>query len=266
MSHASNRWPGRFFVGLGRALYIGPAFDTTLHAHHAIQVCVALDRPFRLRCPPRVSWTRYGGVVIGTDHPHELATGGHAVALFYIEPEGEDGRTLGAATPGAPVRLPDRLVMALRGIIAERVIAERVNAELDPAGASRLFADVMERVAFTATPRRPLDPRVAAAVRALRSAQGTYPASCDQARTLGVSASRLRHLFAEQIGMSFRRYTLWLRLNAAIDEVLHGASITTAAHAAGFADSAHLSRTFRRMFGIVPSAAPQIRRLLPVAR
>jgi AraC-like DNA-binding protein len=29
-----------------------------------------------------------------------------------------------------------------------------------------------------------------------------------------------------------------------------GAALTEAAHGAGFADSAHLSRTFRRMFGI----------------
>ncbi len=102
------------------------------------------------------------------------------------------------------------------------------------------------------TSGRPLDPRITAAVRALRSAGGSYPTSRDLARTVGLSASRLRHLFAEQIGMSFRRYTLWLRLNAVLDELLEGASLTTGAHAAGFADSAHLSRTFRRMFGIVP--------------
>jgi AraC-like DNA-binding protein len=32
-----------------------------------------------------------------------------------------------------------------------------------------------------------------------------------------------------------------------------GASLSTAAHAAGYADSAHLTRTSRRMFGIPPS-------------
>ena len=34
---------------------------------------------------------------------------------------------------------------------------------------------------------------------------------------------------------------------------MRGASLTEAAHLAGFADSAHLSRTFRAMFGVAPS-------------
>ena len=34
---------------------------------------------------------------------------------------------------------------------------------------------------------------------------------------------------------------------------MRGANLTEAAHLAGFADSAHLSRTFRAMFGVAPS-------------
>jgi AraC-like DNA-binding protein len=70
---------------------------------------------------------------------------------------------------------------------------------------------------------------------------------------IGLSESRFIHLFKEQVGIPFRRYLLWLRLVEAIELVLDGVSLTTAAHTAGFADSAHLSRTFRRMFGITPS-------------
>lgn len=262
MPRPSHRWPGQFFVDLGRALYVGPAFDTDLHAHHAIQVCVGLDGTFRLRCQPRGSWRRYAGVVIAPDHPHELATGGHAVALFYVEPESDDGRTLDPAPSQTAVKvLPGHLVAALRA-----VIARRAGSELEPSGATRLFDEVMDRLGITANSGRPLDPRIRATIWALRRADGDYPTSRDLAASAGLSASRLRHMFAEQIGMTFRRYILWLRLYAVLEARLAGASLTTAAHAAGFADSAHLSRTFRRMFGIVPSAAPRITRLLPVAR
>ena len=70
---------------------------------------------------------------------------------------------------------------------------------------------------------------------------------------IGLSQSRLIHLFKDQVGIPFRRYLLWLRLVEAIVLVLDGVSLTTAAHTAGFADSAHLSRTFKRMFGVTPS-------------
>jgi AraC family transcriptional regulator len=47
---------------------------------------------------------------------------------------------------------------------------------------------------------------------------------------------------------------LWTRLNEAIQIAMAGRSWTEASHAAGFADSAHLTRTFRRMFGMNPAA------------
>jgi AraC-like DNA-binding protein len=70
------------------------------------------------------------------------------------------------------------------------------------------------------------------------------------AAAVGVSVSRLTHLFTEQVGIPLRRYVLWLRLRMAITEVLAGADLTDAAHSAGFADSAHLTRTCRDMFGL----------------
>lgn len=72
---------------------------------------------------------------------------------------------------------------------------------------------------------------------------------------LGVSVSRFTHVFSESVGMPFRSYILWLRLQAALDSLVTRRSLTRAAHDAGFADAAHLSRIFRRMFGIAPSVA-----------
>ena len=73
------------------------------------------------------------------------------------------------------------------------------------------------------------------------------------AAQLGLSASRLTHLFTEQVGIPLRRYVLWSRLRAAITRVQAGDDLTGAAHGAGFADSAHLTRTTREMFGLPPS-------------
>ncbi|WP_435070034.1 helix-turn-helix transcriptional regulator [Amycolatopsis thermoflava] len=70
----------------------------------------------------------------------------------------------------------------------------------------------------------------------------------------GISASRLGHLFRDEIGLPFRAYVRWARLQRAIEHARTGATLTDAAHAAGFADSAHLTRVCHDMFGLAPSA------------
>ena len=69
-----------------------------------------------------------------------------------------------------------------------------------------------------------------------------------------LSPGRFRHLFAAQTGMGLRPYILWRRLLRVWELAMSGESFSAAAHAAGFADSAHLTRTSRRMFGVPPSA------------
>ena len=73
----------------------------------------------------------------------------------------------------------------------------------------------------------------------------------------GLSASRFSHLFTQSVGIPFRRYLLWLRLQRAAGALLTGQSITSATYGAGFSDAAHLSRTFRRMLGTSPSEIVQ---------
>jgi AraC-like DNA-binding protein len=68
-----------------------------------------------------------------------------------------------------------------------------------------------------------------------------------------LSESRFSHLFTEHVRVPVRRYLLWLRLRDALHLLSRGGSLTETAHEAGFADSAHLTRTFRTSLGIAPS-------------
>lgn len=70
------------------------------------------------------------------------------------------------------------------------------------------------------------------------------------AEELALSESRFLHLFKDQMGIAWRPYLLWRRLICAVKLIITGKSATHAAYRAGFADSAHLSRTFKSMFGI----------------
>lgn len=75
------------------------------------------------------------------------------------------------------------------------------------------------------------------------------------ARAVGLSDSRFRHVFAAAWGIPFRRYVLWRRLRLAVAALRDGANATAAAHAAGFADQAHFSRTLKTMFGVTATQA-----------
>jgi AraC-like DNA-binding protein len=109
---------------------------------------------------------------------------------------------------------------------------------------------------------RPLEPRIERALAVLRDAPDRHMSAGDLSRAVGLSSSRLAHLFRQHAGLPVRRYLLWLRLADALREIMRGTSLTHAAHTAGFADSAHLTRTFRRMFGLAPSVlVPSARRL-----
>ena len=72
------------------------------------------------------------------------------------------------------------------------------------------------------------------------------------AASVRLSPSRFLHLFTTSVGVPLRPYVLWLRLQCGARELARGKSVAESAHAAGFSDAAHFSRTFRRMIGATP--------------
>jgi AraC family transcriptional regulator len=97
------------------------------------------------------------------------------------------------------------------------------------------------------------DERILRAVKYINEHLAEPITLADVARVAFLSPSRFRHLFAEQTGMRLREYVLWRRFVTVWELRMKGSSLSEAAHAAGFADSAHLARTSRRMIGIPPS-------------
>ncbi|MGF1681957.1 helix-turn-helix transcriptional regulator [Photobacterium minamisatsumaniensis] len=80
----------------------------------------------------------------------------------------------------------------------------------------------------------------------------------DVAQKLSLSESRFLHLFSKELGIPWRPYLLWCRMICAVRAILNGEPATDAAHMAGFSDSAHLSRTFRKTFGMTIRQAKTI--------
>jgi len=75
------------------------------------------------------------------------------------------------------------------------------------------------------------------------------------AERLQMERTRALRLFKAATGQTFRRFKQWSGLQHAARKIASGELVRTAAMDAGFADTAHLSRTFRMSFGLTPSEA-----------
>lgn len=217
--------------------------DARFHAHHAIQITISLSGA--LTMASRTTIVHAPAIAVAADVPHRFEAHG-LLAFIFVEPESSTGRALHqmlfAARPLTAIDA-DMLMPHIAPLYAT-FDAEMSARELLEAGRA-----VVERLA-PAGPARLPDARIQ---RVIDHAAAHLDGSLGHAATAAgvhLSPSRLRHLFVEQTGLAFKTYQLWLRLVRAIEVYAEGKSLTEAAHQAGFADSAHFSRTFKRTFGL----------------
>lgn len=237
---------GRVLIWPGRAVYVGPLLRNEGHAHHAFQISIALESKLTLRAGAG-RWSAYRAVVTAPDQPHRIRCRGE-IAQIYVDPESSAGRVLREQLRDARVRALridglGSLCAALRGWSGGELGADELAATIDEMGP----------LAACSSSGAPIDPRVRQALAALHASPGRGVPLAVLADRVALSASRLGMLFRRDTGLPLRRYLLWLRLVDAVQALSDGISLTEAAHRSGFSDSAHLSRTFRRMFGMPPS-------------
>lgn len=79
------------------------------------------------------------------------------------------------------------------------------------------------------------------------------PSLQDLAVRLGVSYHRMSHLFGQAMGLSYRHWRASVRAQRAAQRFKEPVTLTGIAHEAGFTDSAHLSHTWQRSYGLSPS-------------
>jgi AraC family transcriptional regulator len=223
-----------------------------LHSHHAIQVCVGLASSPEFRTDERAPWTSYRAAVIPPDLPHTYQAPGMMVAHLFGEPESALGRGL----------LAEYGRERIAGVLWTRIdpFARALRSAFDAGAAD----EELEAIALDALhalsghqPTGEIDRRIVRATDFIAMHMAETLSLEDVARYVGLSSGRFRHLFVAETGISFRAYVLWMRMQRAIELGFGSGSWTAAAHATNFADSAHLSRTMRRMYGFAPTAIRQ---------
>ncbi|MBO9696948.1 MAG: helix-turn-helix transcriptional regulator [Sphingopyxis sp.] len=136
------------------------------------------------------------------------------------------------------------LAVALEGALAQ--VARNALG-----GDAVAVAELRDRLA---PPReRMLPPDMAAVVRAIHGDPMWRMPQDELASRLGMERTQALRAFRRATGQGFREFKLWSALQYATQQMAGGALVRTAAMDAGFADTAHLSRVFRHVFGLTPS-------------
>jgi AraC-like DNA-binding protein len=217
-----------------------PGFTSTPHRHPAMQLVLTLSGSLRIRGGKHGRWKRCGAALVRSNAFHEVDTQRNSVVLAYVHPQSELGVALAELITDDITSVGPRRVSGWRAELGspvsrdsvERWVTRRLLNGKSLNGSGRLRRVLNYVRVHIATSRR-------------------FPLSV-LAQVAGLSASRFQHIFRQEFGIAVRPYIRWLRLQRAACDLIAGASISQAAHAAGFSDAAHMSRTFRSTLGVAP--------------
>jgi AraC-like DNA-binding protein len=242
---------GQIHFWEGGSIWAGVSLGGTgEHAHHAIQISCGLKGPVSVLGPGGAGVVEAAIVVVPSNLPHAFDGEGRITVTLHCEPESTIGRALARRFGG------DRVVAVSDELAASAVerIWRAYSAEQPDDAFVAACRDALNDLAALEPAPQTVDRRVLGAVAEVRRRLGGEITLAAVAKAVHLSPGRFRHLFVTETGVPFRRYVLWQRLQRALEAGVTGASWTDAAHAASFADAAHLTRTFRRMLGLNPTA------------
>jgi AraC family transcriptional regulator len=247
----ARRYRGDFVAWTGGCGFIGEGGGGPIapHSHYAIQLVIGAPSGLRVQFGRHGEWQSCVAALLPSRATHSIDVNACDMSVvLFIEPDTAAGRALSARLQGAMEVLdPEQIAVAAKRL--ERAWRTEQSYEAVIAVCHQLVQEVA-RTTF----REPSDPRVLRAIESIRQRVNETVTLPELAAAVNLSPGRFRHLFVQETGMPLRTYVLWRRLLHVWTLLMQGETLSAAAHAAGFADSAHLSRTARTMFGLPPSA------------
>lgn len=238
----------RWYLWDGGFLLVGEGGgEVPAHAHHAIQVFIAVDGKAVIRATG-MSWQEGRGAIVKPDVEHGFNAQGSRGALMFVDAESSEGLWLRSQLMQDITIVPDARVDACVGEL--RTFLDNPLAALD---AGDLVRHCVRALCAGSPPLRRIDPRVMRVVQTIAQSDELRLSLEDAAQLVHLSPDRFAHVFKDELGLPFRRYILWRKVMRAMLAIGRERTIADAAHASAFADAAHLTRTFNEMFGIPPS-------------
>jgi len=189
-----------------------------------------------------------------------IGDGGRRWVILYVEP----GRVADAVADISAGRHGWREFA--RPVIRDAALADRFRrlyaaataaraGAATPARESLLLALLAGTLDLPSAHRCTSAPTAIAQARALIDDDPAAPLSlADLARASGLSRFQVLRGFSRATGLTPHAYQMQRRAALARRLIRHGAALTDAAAASGFADQSHMARIFVRLYGLTPGA------------
>ncbi|MCB1308754.1 MAG: helix-turn-helix transcriptional regulator [Leptospiraceae bacterium] len=236
--------PGILYLGESRLIYAGHGIQAEMHEHFAFSILISLSDSFRIR-PQDGEEILCQGAIVHSNVAHALHAGAADMLVLQFDPDSVTARHSERRESIHPFNTTHlRCFEKLRVLFDEKT---------DCLLAWSLFDEVLHELQYAETAAPELNAHILQVIKILKTNSSEIIPLEDLCQSTGISGDRLMRLFKEAMGIPIRRYHLWIRLRQVAYLLKEGMNLTRAAHEAGFSDSAHLSRTFKSMFGVPPS-------------
>ena len=231
-----------------RFLYITPAIQSGLTARSSATLLASVSgHPFTLEAVDGTR-VRCTAALVAPHVSRRLDVDGCGLLSLNLDPASSAYRMLARHMGGHGIQPVD----------ARRF--GRLRDDFDPAQCGVLSAHQLQLLsarlveAMTESPELevPIDPRIERVLQAIREHAGQI-ALKELSAVACLSPDRLTHLFAQQVGVSVKRYALWTKVRRTVQQFTGPRALTDVALVSGFTDAAHMSRTFQHYFGLSPS-------------
>lgn len=226
-------------------------FDRVMkHHHNAYKVTISIDKPVDFEIDGK-SHGAVRGYIMNQNVQHTCAAKGATVLVNFIETHSFLGWQIKSLLNDRPFMniselLDDdaigKVLPANYNELSEHILVPHVNAFLHSLFAGSEFIQTS-----------PLDERIGKVLKYIHTNLHQQMALSDAAAMIDLSPGRLRHLFAEQMGIPFSQYVLWKKIrNTLTTCILDGVNLTESCHLYGFSDQPHFNKVFKRVFGMNP--------------
>ncbi len=239
----------KFIKTSGTGIFTGKFFDNKIHQHYAIQINISLDKAIKISSMER----NYCSNVLSIKPlvPHQLTSNDQKVLFILINPASRIGHIINQHFLKEDIEpFINEWTKQIR-VIGSKWDANKID---NLSFLSQYFSITNDYFSECNSSNHKTDDRIINAINILEKYPNEVLSLEYISSKVFLSPSRFIHLFKEETGISYRRMQLWIKLMLSFDLLQATSNLTELAHASGFSDSAHYSRTFKETFGMKPSS------------